>query len=201
MSSTIEKNKLKNDNNHQQQQSNSGSTLTKATGTTNATQTFKKRQEGNNNNTREEQGEQGGPTRRTKRRPTKVGLNDTLRDIRHLMVEGRSNLEIQNILQLEERTFYRYLAKIHQIDQVLFAEQEKKTLTTEIGILKDRWLKSYRWYIAMADNENMKADIRMQAQRVAVDIALALFEVEREGPRTIEQGGRRFLEKLYQNSR
>lgn len=115
MSSTIEENnKLKNRN---QQRSNSGSTPTTATS---ATQTLKKGQ-GNNNNTREE-GE--GP--RTKRRPTKVGLNDTLRRIRHLIVEGRSNSEIQNILQLEERTFYRYMAKIHQIDQALFAEQEKK---------------------------------------------------------------------------
>jgi DNA-binding CsgD family transcriptional regulator len=197
MSSTIEKNKLKNDNN--QQQSNSGSTLTKTTSTTSATQTLKKGQGNNNHNTRE--GEEEGPRRTKKRRPTKVGLNDTLRHIRQLIVEGRSNSEIQNILQLEERTFYRYMAKIHQIDQVLFAEQEKKTLITETGILKDRWLKAYRWYIAMADNENMKADIRMEAQRVAVDIALALLEVEREGPRTIEQGGRRFLEKLYQNSR
>ena len=42
------------------------------------------------------------------------------------MVEGRSNLEIQNILELEEHTFYRYMAKIHEIDQALFAEQEKK---------------------------------------------------------------------------
>jgi hypothetical protein len=190
MSSIIENNKLKNRN---QQRSNSGSTPT--TATTSATQTLKKGQ-GNNNNTREE-GE--GP--RTKRRPTKVGLNDTLRRIRHLMVEGRSNLEIQNILQLEERTFYRYMAKIHQIDQALFAEQEKKTIATEIGILKDRWLKSYRWYIAMADNENMNPDIRMEAQRIAADLAIALLELEREGPMVIEQGGRRLVDKLYQNSR
>jgi len=100
MSSIIENNKLKNRN---QQRSNSGSTPT--TATTSATQTLKKGQ-GNNNNTREE-GE--GP--RTKRRPTKVSLNDTLRRIRYLMVEGWSNLEIQNILQLEERIFYRYMTK------------------------------------------------------------------------------------------
>ena len=117
------------------------------------------------------------------------------------MIEGRSNLEIQNILQLEERTFNRYMAKIHQIDQVLFAEREKKTMTTEIGILKDRWLKAYRWYVAMADNENMKAEIRMEAQRNAVDMALALLDLEREGPKVIEQGGLKLLEKLYINSR
>ena len=118
MSSTIEKNKLKNSN---QQSSNSDSILPKATATIDANQTLKKGQD--KNNTREEE---ESAKRTKKRRPTKVGLNDTLRRIRHLMIEGRSNLEIQNILQLEERTFYRYMAKIHQIDQVLFAEQEKK---------------------------------------------------------------------------
>jgi hypothetical protein len=193
MSSIIRNNKLENRN---QQRSNSDSTPTTATAS--ATQTLKKGQA--NKNTRQEEEEEGeGP--RTKRRPTKVGLNDTLRRIRYLIVEGRSNLEIQNILQLEERTFYRYMVKIHQIDQALFAEQEKKTITTEIGIFKDRLLKSYRWYIAMADNENMKADIRMEAQRVAGDIAIALLKLEKEGPRIIEQGGRRLVDKLYQNSR
>src|SRR5215204_3793487 len=127
MSSIIGNNKLKNRN---QQRSSSGSTPTTATAS--ATQTLKKGQS-NKNTRQEEEGE--GP--RTKRRPTKVGLNDTLRRIRYLMVEGRSNLEIQNILQLEERTFYRYMAKIHQIDQASFAEQEKKTITTEVGILID----------------------------------------------------------------
>ena len=183
MSSTIERNKLKDNN---QQHSNSGSTLTNATtATTSATQTFKKRKGHNNNIIKEEEEE----TRRTKkRRPTKVGLNDTLRCIRHLMIEGRSNLEIQNILQLEERTFYRYMAKIHQIDQALFAEQEKKTVITEIRIFKDRLLKAYRWYIAIAENENIKADIRMEAQDGALEVAFALFKVEREGPRVIEKG-------------
>jgi hypothetical protein len=193
MSSTIEKNKLKNSN---QQSSNSDSILPKATATIGANQTLKKGQD--KNNTREEE---ESAKRTKKRRPTKVGVNDTLRRIRHLMIEGRSNLEIQNILQLEERTFYRYMAKIHQIDQVLFAEQEKKIMITEVGILKDRWLKAYRWYVAMADNENMKADIRMEAQLNAVDMALALLKAESEGPKVIEQGGLELLEKLYLNSR
>jgi hypothetical protein len=93
------------------------------------------------------------------------------------MVEGRSNSEIQNILELEERTFYRYMAKINEIDQVLFAEEEKKTIATEMGIFKDRLLKSYRWFIAIADNENIKADIRMDAQDRALDVAYALLKL------------------------
>jgi DNA-binding CsgD family transcriptional regulator len=188
MSSIIENNKLKNRN---QQQSNSDSTPTTAT---RASQSLNKKQ---NNNIREGEGD-----KRTKRRPTKVGLNDTLRRIRHLIVEGRSNSEIQDILQLEERTFYRYMAKIYEIDQALFAEQEKKTVITEIAVFKDRLLKSYRWYIAMADNENMNADIRMKAQQVALEVAYILVKLEREGPRLIEEvRGRQFLDKLYRNSR
>ncbi|HKH86198.1 MAG TPA: hypothetical protein VKA40_06570 [Nitrososphaera sp.] len=53
----------------------------------------------------------------------------------------------------------------------------------------------------MADNENIKAEIRMEAQRNAVDVAIALSELEREGPRIIEKGGQQLLERLYQNSR
>jgi hypothetical protein len=199
MSSTIEDNKSKNRNQQQRptSRSNPGQTTTvKTTTPTSAspTQTFKKGRE-DNNNAREEEG------RTKKRRPTKVGLNDTLRHIRYLIVKGRSKSEIQNILQLEERTFYRHMAKIYEIDQALFAEEERKTLATEFGILKDRLLKSYRWYIAMADNENMKPDIRMEAQRDAIDIAFALLELEREGPKTMEQAGRRFLERIYQDLR
>ncbi len=89
------------------------------------------------------------------------------------------------------------MAKIHQFDQTLFAEQEKKTLITEFSIFKDRLLKAYRWYIAMADNENIKADIRMEAQIDALDVAHTLLLSEKEGPRVIEKG--RLVEYLYDN--
>ncbi|HEX2230612.1 MAG TPA: hypothetical protein VHG34_00325, partial [Nitrososphaeraceae archaeon] len=163
MASITEDNKLKNCS---QQGPNSGLTTASSMSTN---QTLKK-QQNDNNNTREEVAAKSTKKRRT----TKVGLNDTLRRIRHLMVEGRSNIEIQNILRLEERTFYRYMAKIYELDQALFAEQEKKTITTEIAIFKDRLLKSYRWYIALADNENINADIRIKARRDALEVTLAL---------------------------
>ena len=56
------------------------------------------------------------------------------------------------------------MAKIYEIDQALFVEQEKKTLVTEFAICKDRLLKSYRWLIALADNENIKADTRLGSE-------------------------------------
>jgi hypothetical protein len=184
MSSIKENNKIGNRN---RQHSNSDSTLTTANS---GTQTLKREQSNNNNNTREEEA-----AKRTKRRTTKVGLNDTLRRIRHLIVEGWSNLEIQNILQLEERTFYRYMAKIYEIDQALFVEQEKKTLATEFATCKDRLLKSYRWFIAIANNENLDINIRIGAQDCALEVAVTVLKAELEGPRLIRKQGS--IEKFY----
>ena len=187
MSSAIENGKEKNRNQPQQRSSSGSGLTTPGATTTNPTQTLKKGQ-GNNTNTKEKE-EVVVVIKRTKRRPTKVGLNDTLRRIRHLIVEGRSNIEIQDILQLEERTFYRYMAKIYEIDRALFAEQEKKILITEFGILKDRLLKSYRWLIALADNENIKADTRLAAQNCALQVAVAVLKAELEGPGIIRKEG------------
>ncbi len=185
MSSTTENNKQKTRNH---QDSSPSAALTTATTTA---QNFHRKQV--NSSIREQE------AKRTKRRPTKVGLNDTLRRIRYLIVEGRSNSEIQDILQLNERTFYRYMAKIYEMDQALFIEQEKKTVTTEVSIFKDRLLKSYRWFIAIADNENIKTEIRMDAQREAINVIIGLVRLEQEGPRIIQQEG--VVDKLYPESK
>src|SRR5215213_8364620 len=156
MSSTIKKNNKLKYRNQQRSHSDPTTTTTTTTKATDPSQTLSKGQD--YNNTKQKEGEQ--ESKRTKRRRTKVGLNDILRRIRDLIVEGRSNSEIQDILQLEERTFYRYMAKIYERDQALFAEQGRKVIATEVGMLKDRLPKSYRWGVAISDNENIKADIR-----------------------------------------
>jgi hypothetical protein len=136
----------------------------------------------------EEKEEQQSQTIRRKDRPTKLGLNDTLRRIRHLVVEGRTNLEIQSILQLNERTFYRYMARIYEIDQALFLEQEKKTMATELHVFKDRLLKSYQWLVEMSENQEMNPRIRMDARRCALEGAWAVVMLEYESPRIIRNG-------------
>ena len=125
-------------------------------------------------------------TKERKRRTTKVGLNDTLRRIRHLIDQGYSNPEIQDILQLEERTFYRYLKKIYEIDKALFEEQEKDALATQIRVFKDRLLRAYRWSVAITENENMHPSVRMEAQRYVVHIAWTLMKIDLEGPRFLQ---------------
>jgi DNA-binding CsgD family transcriptional regulator len=55
-------------------------------------------------------------TNRSKR-PSKIELAATLRKIRLLLAEGHTNKEIIEMLQLEERTFYRYMARIYEQDR------------------------------------------------------------------------------------
>ena len=56
---------------------------------------------------------------------------------------------------------------------------------TEKNIFKDRLLKSYRWFIPIADNENIKENIRLEAQNYALEVAYALLKLEREGAKVL----------------
>lgn len=159
---------------------------------------FKIQQDKESPKEKEKEKDEEKRTRMKRSRPTKVGLNNTLRRIRHLIVEGRSNLEIQSILQLNERTFYRYMAKIHEIDQALFLEQEKESMVSEISVFRDRLLKTYRWFMAMGDNKEINPSTRMEAQRNAIEVAWALIILKFEGPSIIQKSG--LLENLYHKS-
>jgi DNA-binding CsgD family transcriptional regulator len=124
---------------------------------------------------------------RKKRRSTKVALNDTLRRIRYLIILGKTNLEIQDILHLNERTFYRHMAKIHKIDNTLFLEQEQKSVASEIYVFRSRLLKSYEWFMKIADNEKMAPHIRMGAQRTGLEVAWSLVMLKCEGPTLVKR--------------
>jgi hypothetical protein len=187
MPSIKENNKL---NNRKQQSSNSGSTLTTPT---DATQSLK-REEGNNNNTRDEV---EVVVKRTKRRPTKLRLNDILRRIRHLIVEGRSNLEIQDILQLRAHLLHIHGENLSNRSSPVCRTREK-TLITEMSIFRDRLLKSYRWVVALADNENIKADTRLEVYQFALEVAVSVLKLELEGPRIIQREVR--VEKIFAHS-
>ena len=62
--------------------------------------------------------------------------------------------------------------------------KREKTITTEVAMVKDRMLRSYRWFMAIADNENINAAaLGMEVQQNALEIALALLKTEQEDPR------------------
>ena len=96
-------------------------------------------------------------TNRKSKRPSKIELSAILRKIRHLLAEGYTNNEIMEALQLEERTFYRYMARIYEQDKAYFEKQDNESIATEIRLAKERMLKSLRRYDVIASNESLNA--------------------------------------------
>ena len=135
-------------------------------------------------------------TNRSKR-PSKIELAATLRKIRHLLAEGYTNKEIIEMLQLEERTFYRYMARIYEQDKAYFEKQDNESIATEIRVAKERTLKSLRRFDAIAADETLSPTERMEAERNRMDVIISLAKIEVEGPRIVHDTSRRLYDRLY----
>ena len=133
---------------------------------------------------------------RTKR-PSKIELAATLRKIRHLLAEGYTNKEIIEMLQLEERTYYRYVARIYEQDKAYFEKQDNESIATEIRLAKERMLKSLRRFDSIAADETLSAAERMEAERYRMDVVVHLAKIEVEGPRIVHDTSRRLYDRLY----
>jgi DNA-binding CsgD family transcriptional regulator len=131
------------------------------------------------------------------KRPSKIELAATLREIRLLLAEGYTNREIIEMLQLEERTFYRYMARIYEQDKAYFEKQDNESIATEIRLAKERMLKSLRRFDGMAADENLSPADRMEAEKCRVDVVIHLAKIEVEGPRIVHVTSRRFYDHLY----
>jgi hypothetical protein len=101
------------------------------------------------------------------------------------------------MLQLEERTFYRYMKRIYAQDKAYFEKQDNESIATEIRLAKERTLKSLRRYDAIAADESLSAADRMEAERCRGDIVIALVKIELEGPRIVHDTSRRLYDRLY----
>ena len=133
-------------------------------------------------------------TNRSKR-PSKIQLAATLRNIRHLLAEGFTNREIIETLQLDERTFYRYMKRIYAQDKAYFEKQDNESIATEIRLAKERILQSLRRFDAIAADETLSAYERMEAERNRIEVVIHLAKIEVEGPRIVHDTSRRFYER------
>jgi DNA-binding CsgD family transcriptional regulator len=128
------------------------------------------------------------------KRPSKLELAATLRKIRHLLAEGYANREIIEMMQLEERTFYRYMKRIYAQDKAYFEKQDNESIATEIRLAKERMLKSLRRFDSIAADDTFSAAERMEAERNRIEVVIHLAKIEVEGPRIVHDTSRRFYE-------
>lgn len=133
-------------------------------------------------------------TNRKSKRPSKIQLGANLRKIRNLMAEGYTNKEIIEMVQLQERTFYRYMKRIYEQDKAYFEQQDNESIVTEIRLAKERMLKSLRRFDAIAADESLSAYERMEAERNRIEVVIHLAKIETEGPRIVHDTSRRLYE-------
>jgi glutamyl/glutaminyl-tRNA synthetase len=105
------------------------------------------------------------------------------------------------MMQLEERTFYRYMKRIYAQDKAYFEKQDNESIATEIRLAKERTLKSLRRYDTIAADESLSAAERMEAERCRGDIVIALAKIELEGPRIMYETSRSLYDHLYRQQR
>jgi predicted Mrr-cat superfamily restriction endonuclease len=130
------------------------------------------------------------------KKPSRIQLAATLRKIRHLLAEGHTNKEIIEMMQLEERTFYRYMSRIYEQDKAYFEQQDNESMATEMmRLAKESTLKSLRRLDAMAADENLSAAERLEAEIYRNDVVIILAKIETEGPRIVHDTSRRLYER------
>lgn len=72
------------------------------------------------------------------------------------------------------------------------------TIATEIGLAKERTLKSLRRYDALAADESLSAAEMMEAERNRMDAIICLAKIEVEGPRIVHDTSRRLYYRPLQ---
>jgi hypothetical protein len=94
-----------------------------------------------------------------------------------------------DILDIPERSFYRYLSQAFEHDRELLAEQDKDKLALELSILHDRLTSAYRRLTLIASNENVSAKDRIDAEAASCEVALAITKLAFEGPIVLKDFG------------
>lgn len=118
-----------------------------------------------------------------KTRNTREQLAFKLHSIRNMMLDGATNIRIMSALNIQQRTFYRYMDKIYQEDRIELAKKNKETLATHILFLRERLLQSIRNCQNIALDPKVSAKDRVEAERLKIDASIAIAKLEVEGTR------------------
>lgn len=122
-----------------------------------------------------------------KPRHTKMLLDKELAHIFELMVVGHSDMEIQRMLNINERTYYFYKHRLNERYGSLQRQKTEDYISYQQQILTDRLLKLYR----MTEQKLTKDMSKMNGMEItaltetAQEIAINVFRLEAEGFRAV----------------
>jgi hypothetical protein len=99
-------------------------------------------------------------------------------EIRRLVVEGYNYDQIQEILGLSKRTFYRYVDNVFEEDKRVLEEKNYEELMRQLVILRDRYNENYQLLGAMATDPKVKPYDKLHilgAMKVLADMIVRLY--------------------------
>jgi hypothetical protein len=115
-----------------------------------------------------------------------------LREIRRLVIAGQSHNQIQQQLNLNERTYWRYWKAAFAEDRArLFSTVTAEEVQTQVAIGEARLTDIYRNLHEMGQDTDLDAIDRREAEDMAAEVAMGLLRLYQEGP----------LKVVYDNNR
>lgn len=126
--------------------------------------------------------------RRSSNSSKKKGLNNKVKrlqamlEIRKLVVDGHSYDDIQQVLGLSKRTFYRYLKRVFEDDKRVLEKENHDEIMNQVAILKERHNKIYQYLQAIATDPKVRAYDRMYALAAMKELSDATARLYRDAP-------------------
>ena len=115
-----------------------------------------------------------------------------IREIRRLVVAGESHNQIQQQLNLNERTYWRYWKAAFAEDRArLISTVTAEEVQTQVAIGQARLTDIYRNLHEMGQDRDLDAVDRREAEEMAAEVALGLLRLYQDGP----------LKVIYDNNR
>jgi hypothetical protein len=106
-----------------------------------------------------------------------------IREIRRLVVAGESHNQIQQQLNLNERTYWRYWKAAFAEDRArLISTVTAEEVQTQVAIGQARLTDIYRNLHEMGQDRDLDAVDRREAEDMAAEVALGLLRLYQDGP-------------------
>jgi ACT domain-containing protein len=106
-----------------------------------------------------------------------------MKAIRRLLVEGRSNGEIQQMLGLPPRTYYRYRNAVFEHDRKVMNQHVTDTeVMNQMIILNDRLNEMYQDLGEISKDKSVDGMARVKAVSLRAEMAVSVIKIHKEVP-------------------
>jgi hypothetical protein len=105
--------------------------------------------------------------------------------IKELRTLGATDSQIIRNLGITKSSFNRRIRRLNEASRYIMQNRFRSELLTEVDILHDRMLRTIQNCEAIARSETVASDVKLEAERLKIDVSIALVKLLHEGPSTL----------------